>query len=114
MQDCPFCLIATGDVEADIVHRSDHVVAFRDLNPQAPVHILIIPKEHIESARALREKRDDLLTEIFAAAVHLARANDVDGTGWRLVTNVGADAGQSVNHLHFHLLGGRPMKWPPG
>jgi histidine triad (HIT) family protein len=114
VQDCLFCQIVSGDQQADVVHSSDHVVAFRDINPQAPVHILIIPKEHIESARSLRDKNGDVLAEIFGTAAHLARANDIDRTGWRLVTNVGADAGQSVNHLHFHLLGGREMGWPPG
>jgi histidine triad (HIT) family protein len=114
VQDCLFCRIAAGDQQADVVHSSDNVVAFQDSNPQAPVHILIIPKEHVESARAIRDKHGDVLTELFAAAAHLARANEIDRSGWRLVTNVGADAGQTVHHLHFHLLGGRPMKWPPG
>jgi histidine triad (HIT) family protein len=114
MQDCLFCRVASGDQQADVVHTSDHVVAFRDINPQAPVHILIIPKEHIESARALKDRHGEILAEIFSTAAHLAKANDVDRTGWRLVTNVGAHAGQSVHHLHFHLLGGREMGWPPG
>jgi histidine triad (HIT) family protein len=114
MQECLFCKIAGGEIDADVVHTSEHVVAFRDINPQAPVHILIIPKEHIESAKVLGEKQADLLAEIFAAAAHLAKANEVDKSGWRLVTNVGAQAGQSVHHLHFHLLGGRAMGWPPG
>ena len=114
MAECPFCRIATGDADADVVHSGDNVVAFRDINPQAPVHILIIPKDHIESAKAIRDRNAGLLAEIFQAASHLARAEGVDRTGWRLVTNVGEQAGQSVHHLHFHLLGGRPMKWPPG
>lgn len=114
MQECLFCRIATGEQEADVVHRSDNVVAFRDVNPQAPTHILIIPKDHIESARALRDRHAGLLSEIFTAAAHLARANGIDRSGWRLVTNSGPDAGQSVRHLHFHLLGGRTMAWPPG
>jgi histidine triad (HIT) family protein len=114
VQECLFCQIATGDVEADVVHISDNVVAFRDINPQAPVHIVIIPKEHVESARVLRDKHGDLLAELFTTAAHLAKANDIDRSGWRVVTNVGADAGQSVHHLHFHLLGGRRMEWPPG
>jgi histidine triad (HIT) family protein len=114
VQDCLFCRIAAGDQEADVVHTSDNVVAFRDINPQAPVHILIIPRDHIESAWTLRDRHADLLAEIFAAAGHLARANGIDRSGWRLVTNSGPDAGQSVHHLHFHLLGGRKMAWPPG
>jgi histidine triad (HIT) family protein len=114
VQECLFCRIAAGDQEADVVHTSDNVVAFRDVNPKAPTHILIIPKDHIESARVLKERHADLLAEIFVTAAHLARANGIDRSGWRLVTNSGADAGQSVSHLHFHLLGGRKMAWPPG
>ena len=114
MQDCLFCNVVSGEQSADVVHTSDHVIAFRDIMPQAPVHILIIPKEHIESARQLKDKHGEILAEIFSTAAHLAKANDIDRSGWRLVTNVGSDAGQSVHHLHFHLLGGRQMKWPPG
>jgi histidine triad (HIT) family protein len=114
VQECLFCRIAAGDQEADVVHTSDNVVAFRDVNPQAPTHVLIIPKDHIESARVLKERHADLLAEIFVTAAHLARANGIDRSGWRLVTNSGEDAGQSVHHLHFHLLGGRKMAWPPG
>jgi histidine triad (HIT) family protein len=114
MEDCLFCRIAQGQIDADVVHSSDQVVAFRDINPQAPVHVLLIPREHIESARALRDRHGKLLTELFQTAAHLAKANGIDRTGWRLVTNVGPDAGQSVHHIHFHLLGGRTMRWPPG
>lgn len=114
MEDCLFCGIAAKEIEADVVHASDDVVAFRDINPQAPTHILIMPKEHVESARALRDRHAEMLGEIFQVAAHLAKADGIDRSGWRLVTNVGADAGQSVHHLHFHLLGGRPMAWPPG
>jgi histidine triad (HIT) family protein len=112
--DCLFCRIADGEQEADVVHSSDHVLAFRDINPQAPVHILIIPKDHIESARAIKDRNAEVLAEMVQTAAHLARAEKVDQSGWRLVTNVGPDAGQSVHHLHFHLLGGRSMAWPPG
>lgn len=114
MEGCLFCRIAEGEQDADVVHAGDNVVAFRDINPQAPTHVLIIPKEHVESAAALRDKSADMLSEIFRTAAHLARAEGIERTGWRLVTNVGPHAGQSVNHLHFHLLGGRPMGWPPG
>lgn len=114
MADCLFCQIAAREIPADIVHESDNVVAFRDVNPQAPTHILLIPKEHIVSARDLREEHEGVLGELFRSAAHLARADGVDDRGWRLVTNVGAEAGQSVHHLHFHLLGGRRMGWPPG
>jgi histidine triad (HIT) family protein len=114
VEDCLFCRIAAKELDADVLHESDGVVAFRDINPGAPSHVLIIPKEHIESARALRDRHADLLAEIFQVAAHLAKAEGIDRTGWRLVTNVGPHAGQSVHHLHFHLLGGRPMAWPPG
>lgn len=111
--DCLFCRIVAEEIPADVVHESDHVLAFRDVNPQAPTHILIIPKEHVVSAAHLEEEHDTVLGEIFRTAAHLARAEDLDG-GWRLVTNVGPDAGQSVHHLHIHLIGGRGMGWPPG
>ena len=111
--DCLFCRIARRDIPAEIVHESDRVVAFRDVRPVAPTHVLLIPKDHIESAANLEEKDRDLLAELFQAAAHLARAERLE-SGWRVVTNVGPEAGQSVFHLHFHLLGGRPMGWPPG
>jgi histidine triad (HIT) family protein len=114
VEGCLFCRIAAKKVEADVVHTSDNVIAFRDINPRAPTHILIIPKEHVESARALHDRHGEVLAEIFQSAAHLARAEGIDQGGWRLVTNVGPDAGQSVHHLHFHLLGGRQMGWPPG
>jgi histidine triad (HIT) family protein len=111
--DCLFCKIARREIPSDIVHESDHVVAFRDIRPMAPTHILLISKDHIESAEAIEEKHGGLLAELFVDAAHLAKAEKLD-SGWRVVTNVGPDAGQSVFHLHFHLLGGRPMAWPPG
>jgi histidine triad (HIT) family protein len=114
MEDWLFCKIAKGEVDADVVHSSEQVVAFRDRNPQAPIHLLLIPRDHIESAKALRDRHGKLLAELFQTAAHLAKANGIDRSGWRVVTNVGPDAGQSVHHLHFHLLGGRGMRWPPG
>jgi histidine triad (HIT) family protein len=111
---CVFCRIVAGDAAADIVHASDRVVAFRDTNPVAPVHLLLIPKEHVTSVEELEDRHGDTLTELFATAAHLAKAEGVDRSGWRLVTNTGPDAGQSVFHLHFHLIGGRRMAWPPG
>jgi len=111
---CLFCKIAARDIPADVVRESDRLLAFRDLHPQAPTHILIIPKEHIRSLAEIEEGHGDLLTDVAQAATQLARAEAIDESGWRLVTNVGPDAGQSVFHLHFHLLGGRRMDWPPG
>jgi histidine triad (HIT) family protein len=112
--ECIFCKIASHQIPADIVRESDRVVAFRDLNPQAPTHILLIPKEHVESIADIADDHGSTLTDIMQAATQLARAEGIAGSGWRLVTNVGADAGQTVFHLHFHLLGGRAMQWPPG
>ncbi len=109
-----FARILRGELPCNKVYEDEHALAFHDINPQAPVHLLIIPKDHIESARQLKPGDGDILAEIFAAAAHLAKANEIDRTGWRLVTNVGPHAGQSVHHLHFHLLGGREMGWPPG
>jgi len=106
---CLFCRIAAREIEAEIVRESDRVVAFRDINPQAPTHILLISKEHVASVADLRDHHGDLLADIVQAAAHLARAEGIADGGWRLVTNVGADAGQTVFHLHFHLLGGRSM-----
>ena len=111
---CIFCRIAARDIPADIVRESDRVVAFRDTNPQAPTHILIIPKEHVESVAELGDEHGGTLADIMQAATQLARAEGIAESGWRLVTNVGPEAGQTVFHLHFHLLGGRPMGWPPG
>jgi histidine triad (HIT) family protein len=111
--DCLFCKIAARELDSDIVTESERVLAFRDVNPMAPTHVLVIPKEHIESAQALTAGHADLLGEIFATIADLARDEKLDG-GHRVVTNIGPDAGQSVDHLHFHLLGGRPMAWPPG
>ena len=111
---CIFCNIASREVPAEILHASDTVVAFRDLNPKAPSHILLIPKEHVSSAEDIGDAHGDMLADLMQAAAHLAKTEGIDQTGWRLVTNVGPDAGQSVFHLHFHLLGGRQMAWPPG
>ena len=112
--DCLFCRIVSKEIPAELVHASDGVVAFRDINPQAPTHLLLIPRDHIVSAADIGDEHADLLVELFVTAQHLAKAEGLDRGGWRLVTNVGPDAGQSVFHIHFHLLGGRPLGWPPG
>jgi len=109
-----FCRIVAREAPADIVEATDNVVAFRDAHPRAPTHILLVSREHIESAADLVADHGAMLGELFAVAAHVARAQRIDRSGWRLVTNVGPEAGQSVFHLHFHLLGGRPMGWPPG
>jgi histidine triad (HIT) family protein len=112
--NCLFCKIATREIPAEILRESDRVVAFRDIDPKAPTHILLIPKDHIESLVGIGDEHGPLLADIAQAAAHLARTEGVADSGWRLVSNVGPDAGQAVFHLHFHLLGGRQMGWPPG
>lgn len=112
--DCLFCRIIAGEIPADIVHRDETVLAFRDINPQAPTHILVIPTRHITSAAELTDADGPLVGHLFAVIADLARAEDVVASGFRVVTNTGPDAGQSVAHLHLHLLGGRSMAWPPG
>ncbi|MCY3599648.1 MAG: HIT domain-containing protein [Gemmatimonadetes bacterium] len=111
MIDCVFCGIASGAVEATIVAEADDWVAFRDLEPQAPVHVLVIPRAHISSLSTLSE--GPLGTQLLRACAAVADAEGLDG-GYRVVTNVGADGGQAVPHLHFHVLGRRRMGWPPG
>jgi len=111
MADCIFCKIASGEIQGSIVYHDEQVTAFRDLNPQAPTHILIVPNRHVTSIRELEDA--DLSQRLLRAAATIAADEKLDG-GWRLVTNVGPDAGQSVLHLHWHLLGGRTLSWPPG
>ncbi|HEY0443904.1 MAG TPA: histidine triad nucleotide-binding protein [Candidatus Limnocylindrales bacterium] len=111
---CLFCRIVAGEVPATKLHDAAGVVAIRDINPVAPTHILVLPTEHIASAADLTAADADLLGSLFAAAAELARGEGLAANGYRIVTNIGRDAGQSVDHLHFHLLGGRRFDWPPG
>ena len=110
---CIFCRIAAKEVPAGIVYEDGDVVAFRDLSPQAPTHVLVIPRRHVGSLDDMVEADAALLGAMMLAAKKVAAAAGL-AAGYRVVTNCGADAGQSVSHLHFHLLGGRPMAWPPG
>jgi histidine triad (HIT) family protein len=110
--DCLFCRIAAGEIPADVVFEDELVIVFRDINPQAPTHVLAIPRRHLDSAAGLTDADGDLLAALFGALRHVAEAADLQG--YRVVSNVGPESGQSVFHLHFHLLGGRPMAWPPG
>ncbi len=112
--DCAFCRIAQGQQEAEIVHQDDRVTAFRDIAPQAPTHIVVIPNRHIPSLEAANEEDVALLGAMFLVAQQVARDEDLDRDGYRLVCNTGPDAGQSVLHLHLHILGGRRLGWPPG
>jgi len=115
MSDCLFCRIVAGEIPAQVVKRSPTALAFRDINPQAPTHVLVIPTRHLSAVRDARgEDGERLLGGLLAFAAELATELGLDGRGYRLVTNTGAEAGQSVDHLHLHLLGGRKMTWPPG
>ena len=112
--DCLFCRIASGEIPVERVGETSRVIAIRDLQPQAPTHLLLIPREHVASSAAdLSADHAALLGDLFALAARLAKREGLEG-GWRLVSNVGEEGGQSVAHLHVHLLGGRRMNWPPG
>ena len=106
--DCLFCRIVAGEIPADVVAETDRTVAFRDISPQAPTHVLVVPREHHADLAACVAADPGLLADVMAAAVEVARAERLDG-GYRLLTNTGSDAGQTVHHLHGHVLGGRPL-----
>jgi histidine triad (HIT) family protein len=112
--DCLFCRIARGEVSSTVVRDAPGALAFEDLNPQAPTHVLIIPKRHIASVADLEDDDTLLVGQLVALARDIARERGLDPSGYRLVINTGSQAGQSVAHLHLHLLGGRVMRWPPG
>lgn len=111
MQDCIFCKIAKGEIPADIVYQDEVVVAFRDIHPQAPIHILIIPRQHIST---WNDPVEEVIVPMWQAAQRIAQSFDVAESGYRVVANCNRDAGQEVFHIHLHLLGKRPLKWPPG
>ena len=111
--NCIFCRIAAKEIPAEVVLDRDDVLAFRDINPQAPTHVLVIPKDHLASLEALADEHGELIASLVRATNDVARQQGV-AAGFRVVTNIGADAGQSVGHLHLHVLGGRRMHWPPG
>ena len=114
MEDCIFCKIANKEINSEILYEDEFVVAFKDLEPQAPVHILIVPKKHIASLNELTAADTELLARIVLAAQKLAKDNGIAERGYRLVNNCGIEGGQTIGHLHFHLLGGREMLWPAG
>ena len=113
MSECLFCRIVAGDVPATVVHETDRTLAFRDLNPQAPTHVLVIPKDHHADVAALAAVDPAYVGQVLAAAVEVVRLEGLTG-GHRMVTNTGPDGGQTVGHLHVHVLGGRALSWPPG
>ncbi len=112
--DCIFCKIAAGEIPCSKAYEDEQVLAFHDINPQAPVHVLIIPKKHIDSVNALTEEDNEVLCHMFRVAQKIAKEQGVAENGFRLVFNTGVDGGQTVLHLHMHLLAGRSLGWPPG
>ena len=114
MADCLFCGIAEGRIKGNILYQDDSIVAFKDIRPQAPVHVLIVPRKHVVTISDLEASDEALAGQILSVAAKLAREQGIAESGFRVVVNSGPDAGLSVFHLHFHLLGGRHFSWPPG
>ena len=115
MADCLFCRIVAGEIPAKVAKRTADAVAFHDIDPKAPVHVLVIPTQHVPAVRAATGPDGEaLLGRLLAFSAEVARDLGLDAKGYRIVTNTGPDAGQSVDHLHLHVLGGRRMSWPPG
>lgn len=111
---CLFCEIVKGQIPAEVVYEDEHVLAFTDINPQAPVHFLMIPKEHIGGLNLAGQEHAALLGHMQLSIAQLAKTLDLDQSGYRVVTNIGDHGGQTVGHLHYHILGGRNLQWPPG
>lgn len=111
---CLFCKIVSGEIQGTIVFRDEHATAFRDINPAGPTHILIVPNRHIESINALERDDEELMGHLFTVAGQLAKNEGIDQSGYRLITNTGPNAGQTIFHIHMHLIGGQPMKHPMG
>ncbi len=114
MSDCLFCKMVNGEIQADTVYEDGDVLAFRDINPQAPVHVLVVPKRHIATINDLQDDDAVLVGKLLLAAQQIARREGIDEKGYRTLMNCNAEAGQTVFHLHLHVLGGRRMHWPPG
>ena len=114
MDECLFCKIVNNEVPCEIVFENKHILAFRDTNPQAPTHILVIPRKHISTLNELETEDAELVGEILLTARNLAKVENIDQDGYRTVFNCNKDAGQTVFHIHLHLLGGRRFSWPPG
>ncbi|HUP19829.1 MAG TPA: histidine triad nucleotide-binding protein [Gemmatimonadota bacterium] len=114
MSDCVFCGIVSGEIDADVVAEAEDWIAFRDLRPQAPVHVLVVPREHVPTLNDLSPDHDALVGRLVRAGASVAASEGIADEGWRLVVNCNAGAGQTVFHVHAHVLGGRPLGWPPG
>ncbi|HEV2880508.1 MAG TPA: histidine triad nucleotide-binding protein [Pyrinomonadaceae bacterium] len=113
-QNCIFCQVVAGKISADIIYTDERAVAFRDINPQAPVHALVIPREHMDSLDDAAGRDEGTLGHLLRVAARVANSEGLSESGYRTVINTGAGAGQSVFHLHLHIIGGRPLGWPPG
>lgn len=114
MSDCLFCKFINGEIQPNTVYEDDEVLAFRDIDPQAPTHILVVPKRHIATLNDLQSEDGALIGKLYLTAQRIARQEGIDEAGYRTVVNCNEQAGQSVFHIHLHLLGGRDMRWPPG
>jgi histidine triad (HIT) family protein len=114
MKDCLFCKIVKKDIPAEKIFEDEHIIAFNDINPQAPIHILLIPKEHYASLNDIPEEKNAVLGHLLLKARQIAREKGIGERGYRIVLNTAKESGQDVFHIHFHLLGGRQMHWPPG
>ena len=114
MADCLFCKIANGSIPADVVFQDDSVLAFRDINPKAPTHVLVVPRKHIATVNDISPDDAELIGRLYLTAQKIAADAGIAQRGYRTVMNCNAEAGQTVYHLHLHVLGGRPMSWPPG
>lgn len=112
--DCIFCKIINGEIPSNKIYEDDKVLAFHDISKEAPVHFLVIPKAHIESINNINEENSNIISHIFTVINKIVKEIGISDTGYRIVNNCGKDGGQSVNHLHFHILGQRELKWPPG
>ncbi|AKA70655.1 histidine triad nucleotide-binding protein [Clostridium scatologenes] len=114
MEDCIFCKIIKGEIPCEKVYEDDIVLSFKDISPGAPAHILIIPKKHISSLNELTDEDSKIVAHVFVVLKEIVKKLGIDKTGYRIVSNCGEDGGQSVPHIHFHVLGGRNLQWPPG
>jgi histidine triad (HIT) family protein len=114
MKDCLFCKIIRKEIDCDIVYETDNVLVFKDVNPKAPIHFLMVPKKHISSIMEIEKLDCNIVKEMMEIVAKVAKSFELDKDGFRLVTNMGSNAGQSVEHLHFHIMGKRKFNWPPG
>lgn len=114
MSDCIFCKIINGEIPCNKIYEDEKVLAFHDISPEAPVHFLVIPKEHIGGANEINEENSKIIAHIFVVINKIVRELNIDKSGYRIVNNCGSDGGQTVGHIHFHVLGGRSLQWPPG